>query len=348
MDNNDIKVSVCCLVYNHEKYLRKCLDGFVMQKTNFAFEVLINDDKSTDSSAEIIKEYYEKYPDVFVPVFQTENQYSKGVKVIDDILIPMAKGKYIALCEGDDYWCDENKLQLQYNYMENDEECVMCLHNTVFHYLDGSHKDRLFNNWKINHILTEKETFIGSNVHTSSYFIRKEYAKKPSFGRSCWAGDFVIKTWLYTCGKLVVLPHPMSVYNAGVEGSATELNQKSVEIMKKNSNNLINYLEKLNVETHYKFNETIKNVIEKQYFSVLIFKFTKMLSDSNNKNEIIKTSKEITANDCYPVFMKKNKDNNSWLKYLMIKFKYEGYVIYPIWRLAYNLYYGTKNKGKHR
>ena len=59
MDNNDIKVSVCCLVYNHEKYLRKCLDGFVMQKTNFAFEVLINDDKSTDSSAEIIKEYYE-------------------------------------------------------------------------------------------------------------------------------------------------------------------------------------------------------------------------------------------------------------------------------------------------
>ena len=118
MNNKDIKVSVCCTVYNHEKYLRKCLDGFVMQKTNFAFEVLINDDKSTDSSADIIREYYEKYPDIIVPVFQTENQYSKGVDIIDDILIPMAKGKYIALCEGDDYWCDENKLLLQYDYME--------------------------------------------------------------------------------------------------------------------------------------------------------------------------------------------------------------------------------------
>ena len=74
----DIMVSVYCLVYNHEKYLRKTLDGFVCQKTSFSYEVIIHDDASTDRSADIIKEYCEKYPGLFVTIFQKENQYSKG------------------------------------------------------------------------------------------------------------------------------------------------------------------------------------------------------------------------------------------------------------------------------
>ena len=74
-------VSICCLCYNHEPYIRECLEGFMMQKTNFAFEVLIHDDASTDKSAEIIREYEAKYPDIIKPIYQTENQYSKGVGV---------------------------------------------------------------------------------------------------------------------------------------------------------------------------------------------------------------------------------------------------------------------------
>ena len=343
MDNNDIKVSVCCLVYNHEKYLRKCLDGFVMQKTNFAFEVLINDDKSTDSSAEIIKEYYEKYPDIFVPVFQTENQYSKSVCITDDILIPMAKGKYIAFCEGDDYLCDENKLQLQYDYMENDEECVMCLHNTVFHYLDGSHKDRLFNNWKDSHILNEEEVFLGWTVHTSSYFIRKEYAKAPDFGRKCIAGDMVRRTWLYTIGKLVSLPQIMSVYNAGVENGAMDRVNKAVKGNEKFSLEAINYYKELNIATEYKFSDIIEKTINYWSFNILCHEKSDIIKNSNDKKEIISAAKAITSHEYYRDFIK----GKPGLNRICTHFKYEGYIIYPLWRFAYLLYYGRKqNKRK--
>lgn len=129
MDN--IMVSVLCLVYNHEKYLRKCLDGFVMQKTDFPFEVIINDDASTDSSATILREYEEKYPDLFHVIYQTENQYSKNVSITGTFLYPASRGKYIAFCEGDDFWSDPLKLQKQVNALESHPDCHMCIHKVV-------------------------------------------------------------------------------------------------------------------------------------------------------------------------------------------------------------------------
>lgn len=342
MDNKDVKVSVCCAVYNHEKYLRKCLDGFIMQKTNFAFEVLINDDKSIDSSAEIIKEYYEKYPDIIVPVFQTENQYSKGVQILDDILLPMAKGRYIALCEGDDYWCDENKLQLQYDYMESDKDCVMCLHNTVFHYLDGSHKDGLFNNWKDIHILNAEELFLEWIVHTSSFFIRKEYAKSPDFGKNCWNGDMVICTWLYTIGKLVLLPQVMSVYNYGVENSAIARHEESMQSRLKCDLETVKYFENLDIATNFKFTDIIKKRLQYQFFINLSNEKNFFIENSTDGKELIEAAKAISSHPFYPQYIKKIKKDYSLLKYLRIRFKYEGYIIYPIWRLAYRIYYGRK------
>lgn len=97
-------VSICCLTFNHEPYIRECLDGFLMQKTNFPFEVLIHDDASTDHTADIIREYEVQYPNIIKPIYQNENQYSKGVRVTWTFQFPRAKGKYIAMCEGDDYW----------------------------------------------------------------------------------------------------------------------------------------------------------------------------------------------------------------------------------------------------
>ena len=124
----NLKVSISCLVYNHEPYLRECFDGFMMQKTNFDFEVLVHDDASTDNSASIIREYETKYPDIFKPIYQTENQYSKGVKVSATFNFPRAKGKYIAMCEGDDYWTDPLKLQKQVDFLETHPDYVMCSH----------------------------------------------------------------------------------------------------------------------------------------------------------------------------------------------------------------------------
>ena len=93
MDNKEeIMVSVFCTAYNHGKYIRDCLEGFVKQKTNFKFEVLINDDASTDNTASIIREYEKKYPDIIKPIYQKENQYSKGISIYRQILVPEASG----------------------------------------------------------------------------------------------------------------------------------------------------------------------------------------------------------------------------------------------------------------
>ena len=137
-------VSVVCPVYNHEPYLRQCLDGIVMQKTNFSFEVIVNDDASTDGSADILRDYQYKYPDLIKPIYQIKNQYSQGKGILATILFPRTQGKYIAVCEGDDYWTDPLKLQKQVDYMEAHPECTLCFHNALVHWYDGSKPDKLF------------------------------------------------------------------------------------------------------------------------------------------------------------------------------------------------------------
>lgn len=124
----DPLVSIRCLVYNHEPYLRQCLDGFVMQKTTFPFEAIVHDDASTDGSAAIIREYAEKYPNIIKPIYETENQFSKGTigKIVREAMSP--NSKYIAICEGDDYWTDPHKLQIQVSFLESHPDYFMSCH----------------------------------------------------------------------------------------------------------------------------------------------------------------------------------------------------------------------------
>ena len=121
------KVSVVVLSYNQGAFIRQALDSFVMQKTNFPFEVLIHDDASTDGSADIIREYASKYPHIFRTVLQTENQWGKK-SAWTDFLFPMVQGEYVAYCECDDYWTDENKLQKQADFLDAHPEYSMCFH----------------------------------------------------------------------------------------------------------------------------------------------------------------------------------------------------------------------------
>lgn len=130
-------VSISCITYNHDPYIRDCLDGFLKQKTDFSFEILINDDASSDDTASIIKEYEAKYPNLIKPIYQLENQYSKGQRGINiKYNFPRAKGKYIAICEGDDYWTDPYKLQKQVNFLENNPSYNFCF--TRFYTLNQS------------------------------------------------------------------------------------------------------------------------------------------------------------------------------------------------------------------
>lgn len=128
-ESEQVKVIIHCLVYNHEPYLRDCLEGFVMQQTNFPFKAVVHDDCSTDNSAAIIREYAEKYPHIIEPIYETENQWRKGTLdgIMDNAIL--GRSPYIAYCEGDDYWTDPLKLQKQVDYMDEHPECSMTCTN---------------------------------------------------------------------------------------------------------------------------------------------------------------------------------------------------------------------------
>lgn len=123
MKNDSLLVSVSCITFNHGKFIKECLDGILNQKVDFNFEVLINDDASTDETQDILKSYEKEYPDIIKPIFQKENQYQKGRRGFNEKYnFPRAKGKYIAFCEGDDYWVDPLKLQKQVDFLEKNKD----------------------------------------------------------------------------------------------------------------------------------------------------------------------------------------------------------------------------------
>ncbi len=137
----EVKVSIICTTYNQANYIRQALDGIVMQKTSFPFEALVYDDASTDGTADIVREYAEKYPNIIKPIFQDENQFSRGVDVAKTFIWPKIQGKYVAICDGDDYWTDERKLQKQADYLDSNPECAICFHRVSMFYQDASRPD---------------------------------------------------------------------------------------------------------------------------------------------------------------------------------------------------------------
>lgn len=136
-------VSIICITYNQKKYIERALKGFLMQETDFKFEILIHDDASTDGTAEIIRNIAKDHPDVIKPVFEQENQYSQQYWGFLNDMFYGAKGKYIALCEGDDYWTDPKKLQKQVDFLEKNPNHSVCFHPVNVVYEDGRSKDRV-------------------------------------------------------------------------------------------------------------------------------------------------------------------------------------------------------------
>ena len=241
MDKN-IMVSVICTTYNHEKYIERALKSFVTQNTNFCFEVLVHDDASTDCTAKIIEKYAKKYPKIIKPILQVENQYSKKVNINTNFIIPRIKGKYVALCEGDDYWIDEYKLQKQFEVMENNEDCIMCSHKTEAFDLDNGKKWFLpLCNIETGIIPTNQvmDAVFGL-MHLSSDMFRtdiyKEYRQSNlEYIKIMPTGDRAILLYVANRGKIYFINEPMSRYNKGVEGSYTKrIEQNKQNNIKKN------------------------------------------------------------------------------------------------------------------
>lgn len=231
-------VSICCTTYNHARYIRQALDGFLSQKCDFPIEILVHDDLSTDGTADILAEYAERYPGVVLPMFETENQYSKGVPINETFNFPRARGKYIALCEGDDYWREETKLARQIAHMEGDPGCTFCFTNGLIHDESGKAPDRpflpyypedraLYTGKSRAYTLSEMAAF--NFIPTASFVFRVDALRSlpPEFtGRRCEHGDLRMKLYLTACGHAWYEHVLGCVYRQNVSGSAMQIWQR--------------------------------------------------------------------------------------------------------------------------
>lgn len=231
--SNKIMVSVLCTAYNHEKYIRQCLDGFIMQKTNFTYEVIIHDDASTDRTVDIIREYEAKYPNIIKPIYQTENQYSQHIPITKNYLLPKVQGKYLAWCEGDDYWTDEYKLQKQYDLMEMNPDCHMCVHRVQDVNEDGSLADMQRPWFALDSGIVAPRNFVyyvavyHVPFQTSSVFARttdyQQYlSKEIKFRNISNVGDFPLHLYFGQLGNNYYLDDTMSCYREMSIGSWSE------------------------------------------------------------------------------------------------------------------------------
>ena len=329
---NEILVSVVCLTYNHEKYIEKAIKSMLNQETDFKYEIIVHDDCSQDATPEILKSYIAKYPDKIRIILQNENQHSKGVPILKKYIIPRICGEYVAMCEGDDYWCDDYKLQKQYDYMKAHPECALCTHNTVIHDLSGKTPDRNFNSWTLSHELSEDEIFFGWNVHTSSYFIKRNCLDEPEWKKKYWSGDYKKLVMAKANGTVVCLPDVMSVYNYGNLNGATMQNiNSSVDVLIKKEAARIDFLVEYNEYTQYRFDTVVKKRIRDVDFLCTRLKSDEIIKNSNDFNKIKEAAQKVSE---HPYFGTYISGKNKLYKKIGLIIKYKGYVIEPVWRVG--------------
>lgn len=268
MTNDKIMVSICCITYNQENYIKDTLDGFLMQDTNFEYEIIVHDDASTDNTAKIIEEYKKKYPNIIKTIYQTENQYSKNRKVFP-IAMEKAKGKYIAICEGDDYWTDCNKLQEQVNYLEANPQCTLCFH--AYTIVDKDKKElRTINNYIDNCKVSMQDMILGGGgfcATASLIFPTRLIKKLPRYYWECSVGDYPLQLYLASQGYTYYINKNMSAYRTNLETSWTGklLNNSDKQLRTKkivnHYNDIINMLKTFDEDNEYTYTNYINQAV---------------------------------------------------------------------------------------
>ena len=248
------KVSLLCCTHNHEDYVRQAIDGMLMQETSFDCEILVRDDASTDNTPKILKEYEEKYPDRIKVYYEKENQRSIGVRRCFHILMRHAKGDYIALCDGDDFWTDPKKIQMQYDYMEEHPMCTFLVHDAVRYdqrtgeYGEHFYKRGVACDFDIKELIT-----INRPASTSTFFFRNNDWEPDWYFRTI-IGDTPLLLLRSEKGYLHYMPETMTTYRIGTGTSNMDLRTKD-NPKKKILNNMefIWIYDLLNKEMDYRY-----------------------------------------------------------------------------------------------
>ena len=232
MVETEILVSISCITYNHAPFIRQCLDSLLMQKTNFAFEVLIHDDCSTDGTAEIIREYEVKYPDIIKPIYEEENQYQQGKPSGSSIWnFPRARGKYIAMCEGDDFWIDQFKLQKQVDILETNPDVAFVY--TAFRTVDINGAE-IFRQFFKECMKKSKSGYIVDSLLRGNFILTLTTCFRASVlnNKSCLSAleDFTLDYYYFMKsafqGPVVYLPEETGAYRQNPEGAVSKSKQR--------------------------------------------------------------------------------------------------------------------------
>lgn len=228
--NSDCKplVSICCATYNHAAWIEDALCGFLAQKTVFPFEIIIRDDASNDGTTEIVRGYVLRYPNLIRHVINASNKFSVGESP-SQVWPSLVNSKYMALCEGDDFWVVDDKLQKQVEILEGNELASMCVALTDNFIQNGQ---GLSYHSTTDSMSSEVSLIIDTSgyYHTSTFVIRVDVYKKlinEYYKKVKVFDDISLRSLLVTYGPLMLLPEVVSVYRITGKGLYTSQNLRS-------------------------------------------------------------------------------------------------------------------------
>ena len=259
MEKGSLKVSVLMITYNHEKLISQAIEGVIIQKSNFNVELIISDDFSTDRTRNTIEKYLKHYPDLIKPLFQKMN-----LGAMNNFLaaLSLCSGKYIALCEGDDYWTDPSKLYTQVGFLEENPEFSLCFHDALVSWDDNSKKSYLFCKDLSKSIFTIEDVINGWFVPSASMVFRKDLLYPlPSWLKEIYNGDYALQLLLIRKGNFYFINKQMSIYRQHKTNFSTTVNGTKI------NDSLIQLFLLYNEYTSEQFNEQIKSRLKKLYRS---------------------------------------------------------------------------------
>jgi len=266
---NNIKISACIITYNHEGFIRECLEGAINQKVNFEYEIVIGEDNSSDRTRQICAEYAEKYPNLikFYPREKNLGMIGNWINTIQN-----CSGKYIAICEGDDYWIDPLKLQKQVDFLEANSDYVLCFHQVNILKTNGEIVDDFVAKVPENYEIIETLARFGNYIHTPSVVFRNVIKEFPFEFSQSPIGDYFLYLLLAEQGKLKFLEDKMAIYRHGVGVYSGNLIVKLLQIHIKEHACILSYLsdeniKKIMLERNLNLASDIESISKKFYTS---------------------------------------------------------------------------------
>ena len=266
-------VSVIMITYGHEKYIEEAIRGIFLQKTNFPLELIISNDKSPDSTDEIVKNIIKSAPEN-ISVNYIQHPENIGMHHNFTSALRTAQGKYIAVCEGDDYWTDENKLKKQIDFLEKNEDFTLTFHNVFIRNgetlsTDLDYEKRLSSK----DVYTIDDLSKGNFIHTPSVVFRNMEIEFPEWYFSSFLGDYPIWMWLSKKGKIKYFPEKMGVYreNVGVwSGKSQEEREFKTMLVLRNLIPDFEMLPDVKKNLTYTKNIYIKNFLKQKSFTEVV------------------------------------------------------------------------------